>query len=153
MIVNVRTVSGPHTPSADVPQFDWKSSKRPRRTRPEDAVDSAAVEAEAGEAGLEIGDIVAAEVGRGQEQQPIAEFPAGLDQRRPGLLVAAPVASQAPSALKGANCLFGGTTKGRRLGSGGGRESGGTKAALQVAYCLAALTGCQREVGRNSLSS
>ena len=44
-------------------------------------------------------------------------------------------------------------TESRRLGAGGGWKPGGTEAALQIADGLAALTGCQREVGRNSLSS
>ena len=40
-----------------------------------------------------------------------------------------------------------------RLGARGGWEPGGTEAALQIADGLAVLTGGQREVGRNSLSS
>jgi len=127
--------------------------QRPCRAGPEDAVDPPAVEADPAEAGLQFGDVVAAQVGRGQEQEPIAQVPAGFDERGPGLFVADPVTAQSPAALEGANRLFGGSAKKRRLGAGGGWKPGGTEAALQIAYCLAALTGCQREVGRNSLSS
>lgn len=43
--------------------------------RTQDAVDSTAVESKPAETGLQIGDIIAAQVGRGEEQQPIAETP------------------------------------------------------------------------------
>jgi hypothetical protein len=124
----------------------------PRSFGAEDAVDTAAIETEAGQPGLQFGHVVASKVRRSQEQQAIAELPAGLDQGCPGLLVTSAVAAQAAPGLKGADGSFSGTTKSRRLG-GGGRKPGGTEAALQIAYGLAALTGCQREVGRNSSSS
>ena len=127
--------------------------QRPGRAGPEDAFDPAAVETDPSEAGLQFGDVVAAQVGRGQEQEPIAQVPAGFDERGPGLFVADPVTAQSPAALEGAYRLFRGSAKKRRLGAGGGWKPGGTEAALQIAYGLAALTGCQREVGRNSLSS
>ena len=146
-------IPGPAHPVGGRTAIRLEVFQRPRRAWPEDAIDPAAVEAEAAETGLEISDIVTTKVRRGEEQQAITELPTGLDQRRPGLLVTAPVAAQAPSALEGAHGLFGGTTKRRRLGAGGGWKAGSAEAALQVAYGLAALTGCQREVGRNSLSS
>jgi hypothetical protein len=45
------------------------------------------------------------------------------------LFVAAPVAAQATPGLKGADSVFSGATKKRRLG-GGGWKPGGTEAAL-----------------------
>jgi hypothetical protein len=119
---------------------------------PEDPVDPPAVEAESAEPRLQLGDIVATQVRRRQEQQPITKVPTGLDERGPRLLVALSVAAQTTIGLKGPNRIFRGTTKSRRLGAGGWKP-GCTEAALQIAYCLASLTGCQREVGRNSLSS
>ena len=100
-----------------------------------------------------LSDVVAAQVRGRQEKQPIAELPAGFDKRNPGLFVAATVTAQAATGLEGPDGLFCGRTKSRRLGAGGGWKPGGTEAALQIAYGLAALTGCQREVGRNSSSS
>jgi hypothetical protein len=125
----------------------------PGSSWPEDPVDPTAVEAEAGETRLKFGDVVTAEVRGSQEQQPVAELPARLDQRRPGLFVATTVGTQTTAALKGANRFFSRTTIDRALGTCGGWKSGGTEAALQISNGLAALTGCQREVGRNSLSS
>jgi len=55
--------------------------------------------------------------------------------------------------LERADGSLGGSTHHARLGVGRGCEPGGTEATLQIADGLAALTGCQREVGRNSLSS
>jgi len=127
--------------------------ERPCRAGPEDPVDSSTIEADPAETRLQLGHVVAAQVRRGEEQQPVAQLPAGLDERGPRLLVADAVAAQAAAVLESANGLFRGSTKIRRLGAGGGWKPGGTEAALQIAYCLAALTGCQREVGRNSLSS
>jgi hypothetical protein len=60
---------------------------------------------------------------------------------------------QAAPRLEGPHGIFSGRAKNRRLGTGGGWKPGGTEAALQIANGLAALTGCQREVGRNSSSS
>jgi hypothetical protein len=102
---------------------------------------------------LQLGHIVAAQVRRCQVEQPVAELPAGLDEGRPRLFVTPAVTSQAAPGLEGADRFFGGRAKSRRLGAGGGWKPSGPEAALQIAYCLAALTGCQREVGRNSLSS
>ncbi len=102
---------------------------------------------------LQVGDIVAAQIRGGQVEQPIAEVPAGLDQGGPGLLVAAAVATQTAPALKGADSVFRGAAVQSPLGIGGEWKSSGAEAALEIADGLAALTGCQREVGRNSLSS
>ncbi len=102
---------------------------------------------------MQLSDIISTEVRRGEEQQAVTELPAGLDQSGPGLFVAATVTTQPAAGLEGTNRSFGGRAEGRRLGAGGGWKPGDTEAALQIAYGLAALTGCQREVGRNSLSS
>ena len=82
-----------------------------RGARAEDAVDSPAVEAEPTEPGLQLGDVVTAQVRRGEEQQPVAELPGRLDQRRPGVLVAAAVAAQAAAGLEGADGGLGGRAK------------------------------------------
>jgi hypothetical protein len=55
--------------------------------------------------------------------------------------------------LERTDCGFGVRAKETRLGADGGWKPGGTEAALKIANCLAVLTGSQREVGRNSLSS
>ena len=80
-------------------------------------------------------------------------FQRRLDEGCPGLLIAATIAAQTTAGLEGTDRSFCGRAKSRRLGAGGGWKPGGTEAALQIAYCLASLTGCQREVGRNSSSS
>ena len=58
-------VSGPQMPSAVSPQLRWKSVMARRGVRAEDAVDPVGDEAEAAEAGLEVGDVVAPEHRRG----------------------------------------------------------------------------------------
>ena len=60
---------------------------------------------------------------------------------------------QAARLLKRSRCLFRGSTKDAGLGTCGGCETCGGQAPLKVANCIAAVTGGQREVGRNSLSS
>ena len=127
--------------------------QRPCCAGAENPVHASTVEAETSEAGLQLGNVISAKVRRRQIQEAVTQLPTGFDERGPCLFVAASVAAQPSPELKGANSVFSGRTKSRRLGAGGGWETGGTEAALQIAYCLTALTGCQREVGRNSLSS
>ena len=54
-----------------------------------------------GEAYLEFGDVVAAQVGVGEVEQALAQLPAGLDQPRPGIGVDDAGDGQAASTLKG----------------------------------------------------
>lgn len=83
MIRSIRvTVSGPQTPSAQ-PAAALEVLERSGGEGTEDPVDLAAIETEVGEPGLEQADIVSPLVGRGVEQQPVTEFPGGLDERRP----------------------------------------------------------------------
>ena len=135
------------------PAVRLKFLERPRCAGAENSVHAPTVEAKTSKPGLQLGNVVSAKVRRRQIQEAVTQLPAGLDECGPCLFVAASVAPQPAPELKGANSVFSGRTKSRRLGAGGGWEPGGAEAALQIAYCLAALTGCQREVGRNSLSS
>ena len=105
-----------------------------------------------GQRRLQLADVVAAQVGCDQHQQPVTELPRRLDQRPPGLVVAGTGRPQAAFAAGIAQRRFGRRAKKTRLGTGGWKP-GGAEAALKVAYGLAALTGCQREVARNSSSS
>ena len=86
-------------------------------------------------------------------QAAVAELPRGLDQRGPGVLVADAVGLQATRLLEATQGVFRGVAEDARLGARGGGEPGGSEAALQIANGLAALTGSQREVGRNSFNS
>lgn len=122
------------------------------RARSEDPVDPAGVESEARQERLDLGDVVAAEVGCREQEQAVAEPPGGLDDRSPRVLIALAGDDQTAFALEGPQGGLGGRAKKRRLGAGG-REPGGTEAALEVANGLAALTGSQWEVPRNSSSS
>ena len=69
------------------------------------------------------------------------------------MFVADAVGFQAAGLLEAPHRMHGGSAEDARLGARGGGEPGGTEAALQIANGLAALTGSQREVGRNSFSS
>ena len=120
--------------------------------RPEDAVDTPAVEAEAAEPGLQRADVVAADERRDEAQRSIAETPRRLDERQPGRLVTAAVVVQAARALEGPHGGIRGDVE--RTGLGAVRaEAGGTEPALEVAYGVAALTEGQLEETRNSSSS
>ena len=68
------------------------------------------------------------------------------------MLVALAGDDQATLVLERPQCRLRGVTIERRLGTDG-REPGGTEAALEISDCLAALTGLQWEVPRNSSSS
>ena len=125
----------------------------PRRQRAEDAVDPPGVEAEATEAALQLGDVVAAQVGGAVVEEAVTEVPAGLDEGGPRLLVAAAVDSEAPGALERPDGRLGGGAVAPYLGAAG-REAGGTEAALKVTDSFAGVSRPQREpVGRNSFSS
>ena len=76
--------------------------ERMRGQRAEDAVDLAAVEPETAEIALQAGDIVAAQVRRGEEQQPVAQTPRRFDESGPGVLATDAVDSEAASLLEGA---------------------------------------------------
>ena len=153
MTVKVRTVSGPHTPSGAVPQFDWNSSSaravlgpRMPSTRPQSKPSRPSRDcSSATSSPRRFGEV------RNSSRSP--SFQLASTSAVQVCLVAATVAAQPAAGLEGTHGGFGGRTKSRRLGAGGGWEPGGTEAALQIADGLAALTGCQREVGRNSLSS
>ena len=73
-------MTGPHVPSTTKPQLRLEVDERARGERAEDAVDLAAVETDPAEAVLQLGDVVATQVRRGEEQQPVAERPRRLDQ-------------------------------------------------------------------------
>ncbi len=126
--------------------------QRPCGGRTVDAVDPTAVEAEPRQRGLEVADVVTAEVGRDQDEQAVAELPRRLDERTPGLLVALAGRPESAVVLEPDQGRFGGRAKKTRLGTGRS-ESGGAEAALQVSDGLAALTGSQWEAVRNSSSS
>ena len=126
--------------------------QRTRRARPEDPVDTTAVESDPRQGRLELADVVTAQVGRHQDEQAVTETPRGLDDRLPGLLVADAGVAQTTLALERAQRRLRGRAEQTRLGTSG-RKPGGAEAALQIAYGLAALTGRQREVPRNSSSS
>ena len=64
-------------------------------------LDSPAVEAQAGQAGLQYVDVVAAQVGGDELEVAVAEAPRGLDEGQPGGLVATAVLDQATLALEG----------------------------------------------------
>ena len=66
----------------------------------EDAVHPAGVEAQRGQASLQVGDVVAAEHGPTQVEEPVPEAQPGLDQGRPGLAPAHAVDAQAPAVLE-----------------------------------------------------
>ena len=93
--------------------------ERPGGQGAEDPVDPAGVEAEAAEAPLQLGDVVAAEVGGAVVEEAVAEVPAGLDQGGPGLLVAEAVDPEAPGALEGADGRLGGGAVTPDLGAAG----------------------------------
>ena len=124
----------------------------------EDAVGTTAVESELVERILELGDVVTAQLRCGEDQEAVAQPPAGLDECHPGVLVAGPAGVQAAQALE----------VGHRLARGRAEVTGRisrrchsrrTEAALEVADRLAALSLPQREVtrqcvvARNSSSS
>ena len=142
------------TPSAAMPQFDWKSSRARAVLGPEDAVDPPAVEPEPAEPRLQLSDVVAAHVRR---RQVAAAGRRGSRLARPGRSRSArrmrPSQRRPRPVWKARTAASVAATKTAGLGAGGGWKPGGTEAALQIAYGLAALTGCQREVGRNSSSS
>src|SRR5687768_2430161 len=58
--------------------------ERPGGARSEDPVDPTAVEPEPVEERLELGDVVAAQVRRREQEVAIAELPCRLDERAPG---------------------------------------------------------------------
>ena len=87
-------------PSAISSTLRWNSASASRGVRAEDAVDPAGVETEAPEVPLELGDVVAPEVGGAQVERAIPEAPAGLDQRGPGHVVADAVGVQPPGPLE-----------------------------------------------------
>ena len=69
------------------------------------------------------------------------------------MLVAHAVGPESANGLERVDRPLSGIAVDTRLGARGGWIPGGTEAALQIANGLAALTGSQREVGRNSFSS
>jgi hypothetical protein len=124
--------------------------QRARGGRPEDAVDSAAVEAQPAQPGLERDHVVATQVGRHELEVTIAEPPRGLDERQPRRLVTRAVVAQAAVTLERPNCRF------RRLAvltTAGRDEPRRPEAALEIAYGVAVLPAGQREETRNSSSS
>ena len=120
--------------------------------RPEDAVDPAAVEAEAAEPGLQRADVVAALERRHQPQRAVTEAPRRLDQRQPGRLVAVAVVVEPAVALEGAHGVLRRGAELAGLGAGRG-EPGGAEPALEVADGVAVLTAGQLVETRNSSSS
>ena len=122
-------------------------------TRSEDSVDPAAVETQAPKSVLQFGHVVSTDIRRCQLQLAVAQLPTSLDQSGPCGFIANPQLTKATGSLKLTNGRFCCSTKNTSLGAAGWCKPGGTEAALYIAYCLAALTGSQREVGRNSLSS
>lgn len=145
------TIDGKATVALEVLQ-------RAHRRWTEDAVGSPAVESQLVERILQLRDVVAAQLRRREDQEPIAETPAGLDEREPGVLVADTADVQAAAALE----------LGDRLGRGlaeqpgdvdGRRQPGSAQPTLEIANGLAALTEREREpagqcvVARNSSSS
>ena len=138
------TVAGPHTPSTSSPQLRWKSSSARGRGGPEDAVDPAAVEAEAAERRLQRADVVAAQVRGARAQRRGRRGARRLDERQPRLLVAV-AGRRAGRGAPGRR-----TRVERRLVEATARrrpaETGGAEAALQVADGLAVLTRGQWEV-------
>jgi hypothetical protein len=118
----------------------------------EDPVDTPAVESDSAQCRLQLTHVVAAHVRRDQHEQPVADLPGGFDQGAPRLVVAQSGGTETTLVLEVTQRGFGRRAKKTRLGAGG-LEPGGAEAALKVAYGLAALTGCQREVARNSSSS
>ena len=121
--------------------------------RTQNAVDSAAVESETAETGLQIGDVVAAQVGRGEEQQPIAEPPRGLYKCSPSGSIADAIDGYPSCLLKAAHGAFGDSAIHTWPAAGRRGEPGSTEAALKIADGLVVLTRGQRELARNSSSS
>ena len=121
------------------------------RRRAEDPVDAAAVEPEPAERGLQLADVVAAQVRGDESQRAVTEPPRGLDEREPRRFVALAVVAQPAMALEGADGVHRGRVE--QPGSSSAGETGGAEAALQVADGVAVLTGGQREETRNSSSS
>ena len=78
---------------------------------------------------LQVGDIVTAQLRRFQIEETVAQFESGLDDGKPGLLVADTAAVQATSLLEPRDGGFGGRAKDARLGTIRA-EPGGTEAAL-----------------------
>src|SRR5262249_42472692 len=120
------------------------------RQRTEDPIDAAGVESKPAETLLQGDDVVTAQVRRPVIEGAVTEAPACLDQCRPRLLVAPPVAAQAACALERSNGSFGGVAKRARLAAID-CEAGGSEAALEISYCVSRVPRPQREaVPRNS---
>ncbi len=66
----------------------------------EDAVHPSGVEAEGGEASLQVSDVVAAQHGPTEIEEPVSQSQPGFDQGRPGLGAAHAVDPQAPAVLE-----------------------------------------------------
>jgi hypothetical protein len=124
--------------------------QRARGGRPEDAVDSATVESQPAQPGLQRDHVVATQVRRHELEVTIAETPRGLDERQPRRLVTGAVVTQAAVTLERPDCRF------RRLAVLTTASRGKPRrpeAALEVAYGVAVLPAGQREETRNSSSS
>jgi len=109
----------------------------------QDSVDPPRVEAQAAEAPLQGGHIVAPQHRGPPVQETLAQAVAGLDQRRPGLRTANPVDAQAPLGLEGPH------RRGRALAVVPGGVAPGDvpqrgQAPLDVANGIAAGSGTER---------
>ena len=149
-----RTVSGPQTPSAAIPQLRLEVLQRARRARARGSRRLGRSRSRAGRARdcssatsspRRFGDV------RNSSRSPSLQT---ASTRAVQVCLVAATVGHAGRGRSGsratARSVARRTPPPRRRG---GWEPGGTEAALQVADGLAALTGCQREVGRNSLSS
>ena len=128
------------------------------RVGTEDPVHPPRVEAEAAEPALELGHVVTPEVGATQVERPVAEHPAGLDERVPRDVIAHAVRRQAVILLergdRGARLVaVVAPLRARRS------EAGGRQPPLEVPDRITPVTapqgelGAQAGAGRNSLSS
>ncbi len=118
----------------------------------QDPVDTTGIEADPGQRRLQLGDVVASQIGRHEHEQPVAECPGRFDDRAPGVFVAVAGDPEATLILEPLDGRLGDSAKKGRLGTDG-REPGGPEAALQVADGVAPLPWGQWEVARNSSSS
>ena len=145
-------VAGPHTPSGSMPRVALELPERVLGLRSEDAVLAAGVEAERVEPPLQLGHVVAAQHGRAQVEQAIAERTATLDQRAPGLGPADAVDAQPAARLEVANR--------RRAVSSPKKPSSVTEQPhcvetdLEVTNCVAAVAEAQeRGCGTQAMNS
>src|SRR6185312_13454885 len=81
--------------------------QRARRVVAQDAVLASGVEPEAVQPALQLGDVVAAQHGTGPVEESVAEAPAALDHRGPGLWTADAVDPEPAALLEGAHGALG----------------------------------------------